>query len=146
GARLHGGRWNSPGYDVLYASSTLALACLEVLVHIRDLDLIPTDYTMSEIQVPDKLISPCPWQWDPVNEFDPVRNEFHSRRWGDKWLRWNMTYKGPTLEWRELGPFTFPWVGIEFSFPWVGIDKSRRPVLAVPSIIIPREMNYLISP
>jgi len=43
GANLHGGRWNSRGNAVLYASSTLALACLEVLVHIRDVGLMPTD-------------------------------------------------------------------------------------------------------
>jgi RES domain-containing protein len=58
GAKLHGGRWSSPGNEVLYASSTLALACLEVLVHIRDVGLIPTDYIFCEIDVPEKLISP----------------------------------------------------------------------------------------
>ena len=35
GARLYGGRWNSPGVPVVYASETRALATLEVLVGIR---------------------------------------------------------------------------------------------------------------
>ena len=34
GARLWGGRWNSPGLPMVYAASSLALAALEVLVHL----------------------------------------------------------------------------------------------------------------
>ena len=34
GARLWGGRWNSPGTPVVYAASSLALAVLEYLVHV----------------------------------------------------------------------------------------------------------------
>jgi RES domain-containing protein len=33
GARLYGGRWNSKGVTVAYASATLSLAALEFLVH-----------------------------------------------------------------------------------------------------------------
>jgi len=33
GARRVGGRWNPPGHSVVYASSSLALACLESIVH-----------------------------------------------------------------------------------------------------------------
>jgi RES domain-containing protein len=35
GARQYGGRWNSPGVSVVYASETLALALLEVLVRLQ---------------------------------------------------------------------------------------------------------------
>lgn len=35
GARLHGGRWNSPGTAVVYAAESRALALLETLVAIR---------------------------------------------------------------------------------------------------------------
>ncbi len=33
GARLHGGRWNSPGRAVIYACETMTGAMLEKLVH-----------------------------------------------------------------------------------------------------------------
>ena len=35
GARLYGGRWNSPGRPAVYTSGSLALAALEVLVHLK---------------------------------------------------------------------------------------------------------------
>ncbi len=33
GARLHGGRWNSPGFPVLYASNLISLSLLELFIH-----------------------------------------------------------------------------------------------------------------
>jgi RES domain-containing protein len=38
GARLYGGRWNSPGVRVAYAADSPALAVLEVLVTCRILE------------------------------------------------------------------------------------------------------------
>ena len=35
GSRLHGGRWNSPGVRMVYASQSLELAVLEILVHLQ---------------------------------------------------------------------------------------------------------------
>lgn len=39
GARLNGGRWNSPGSRVVYTSATASLATLEILVHVKDRNL-----------------------------------------------------------------------------------------------------------
>lgn len=35
GAKRHGGRWNSKGVPVVYASDSIALAALELLVHLK---------------------------------------------------------------------------------------------------------------
>src|SRR5471032_2556087 len=36
GAKLTGGRWNSKGIELVYASTTIALATLETLAHLGD--------------------------------------------------------------------------------------------------------------
>ncbi|MBV9157375.1 MAG: RES family NAD+ phosphorylase [Acidobacteriaceae bacterium] len=55
GAFIAGGRWNRKGTYVLYTSGSLSLACLEILVHIRE-PRLPTDYVWSQIEVPEELI------------------------------------------------------------------------------------------
>lgn len=54
GARLWGGRWNSPGRSMVYAAASPSLAVLEVLVHL-DLpaELLPADLTLLTIEIPD---------------------------------------------------------------------------------------------
>ena len=54
GARLYGGRWNRRGTAVVYASDSLALAALELLVH-ADADLLPDDLVSVAAEVPDGL-------------------------------------------------------------------------------------------
>lgn len=54
GARLYGGRWNSPGRPVVYTSDSLALSVLEMLVHL-DSDLVPADYASYVIHIPDDV-------------------------------------------------------------------------------------------
>ncbi len=54
GARLYGGRWNSPGLPLVYMASTAALTVLEVRVHL-DLppELLPDDYVLLTIDLDD---------------------------------------------------------------------------------------------
>ena len=54
GARLFGGRWNSPGRALVYLAEHPALAALEVRVHL-DLppDLLPDDYVLVQVDLPD---------------------------------------------------------------------------------------------
>ena len=51
---LAAGRWHTPRRLVTYASDSLALASLEVLVHC-DLDLLPSDLIAIEIDVPEEV-------------------------------------------------------------------------------------------
>jgi len=75
GARLYGGRWNSPGRALVYTAATAELAVLEVRVHL-DLppDLIPNDFVLVEIDLAalavEAVTSPPP---------DPLA-------FGDAWL------------------------------------------------------------
>ncbi len=76
GARLHGGRWNSPGRPLLYMASSAALALLEVRVHL-DLppELLPDDYVLLTIDLDD-----LPFEDVPAA---PAA----SQALGDDWLR-----------------------------------------------------------
>ena len=56
GGRLYGGRWNSEGKPALYLASSRSLAVLEVLVHLPPL-MIPDNYCLTEIEVPDNSIT-----------------------------------------------------------------------------------------
>jgi RES domain-containing protein len=54
GARLYGGRWNSPGRAMVYTAENPALAILEVRVHLDlEPDLVPDDYVLIEIELGD---------------------------------------------------------------------------------------------
>lgn len=54
GAKAVGGRWNSKGLAVVYASPTIALATLETLAHIGA-DIAARNRFLVAIDVPDKI-------------------------------------------------------------------------------------------
>ena len=54
GARLAGGRWNSPGRAVTYMAETVSLAVLENLVHMSRQDF-PANYVCVAAVLPDSL-------------------------------------------------------------------------------------------
>ena len=55
GARLHGGRWNSPGTRVAYASDSVALAALEVLAHLQSTAVLQA-YSLATIRFPESVV------------------------------------------------------------------------------------------
>lgn len=52
GSLILGSRWNPAGVPMLYCSTALSLACLEVLVHLAP-DQIPSDYVFSTTVLPE---------------------------------------------------------------------------------------------
>lgn len=71
GAKTSGGRWNSKGVAVVYASESRALAVLEQLVNLKSADVLGA-YTLFTVDVPDSGIMvlapevlPADWQADP---------------------------------------------------------------------------------
>lgn len=52
GAKMAGGRWNSPGIPILYTSGSIALAMLEVAVHLP-LEKLPKGFCLTSIKIPE---------------------------------------------------------------------------------------------
>jgi RES domain-containing protein len=85
GGLFAAGRWHTPRRLVVYTSSSLALASLEVLVH-TDIDLVPTDLVAIEISIPDDLRIKA----IPVSKFPRTWRKYPTPRslqkLGDSWL------------------------------------------------------------
>jgi RES domain-containing protein len=108
GAKAFGGRWNSPGTAVLYASESIALAALDLVVHLRR-DQVLASYRLFTLNIPNPAVRrldasdlPLDWRADPL-----LASTAHL---GDGW-----------------------------------VASRRSLVLLVPSTIVPREHNLLIS-
>ena len=56
GAEKHGGRWNHKGDKMVYASTSLSLACLELFVHLPP-NCLPDDLRSVVATVPDGVSS-----------------------------------------------------------------------------------------
>lgn len=89
GARLYGGRWNSRGVGVVYASTSLALAAIEMFVHLEP-NLRPPDLVSIQGEIPDtpqvgKLdLAALPPKWYAT------RSEA-LQLFGDEWVRAGQT-------------------------------------------------------
>jgi RES domain-containing protein len=72
GARLYGGRWNSPGTAMIYTAQSQSLAVLEVLVHLDSPELLKT-YRLFEVTIDPSYVGeiepsnlPRNWKANPV--------------------------------------------------------------------------------
>ena len=85
GASLLGGRWNSPGLGVIYASRTYAGAMLECLAH-AGIGRVPRTHVVLEMSIPgavagewrDELSLPAGWDHADLRV---------ARAFGDAWIR-----------------------------------------------------------
>jgi RES domain-containing protein len=83
GARAYGGRWNSVGTTVIYTAGSMALATLELLVHVQSEDVLAR-YVCFEVTFEEELVKvlspgllPARW-WQ-------ARPSAALRRLGDDW-------------------------------------------------------------
>lgn len=81
GARLVGGRWNSPGRSVVYMAGSVSLAVLENLVHMSRQDF-PSGYVCIEALLPDglKVLS------EQQLRLRPDLKELSRQSFGDRWI------------------------------------------------------------
>jgi RES domain-containing protein len=83
GARLIGGRWNSPGKPLIYAAETFAGALLEVLVH-SNLGRVPKTHAAITITIPEMIVIES-LAGDNLHGWD-AEGQIASRAFGDQWL------------------------------------------------------------
>ena len=85
GAKLSGGRWNAQGVAMLYTSETIALACLETLVHTKSGGL-PFNRYLVRIDIPRTV-------WDAADIFplqvgwDALPSGKVSIDFGTQWIK-----------------------------------------------------------
>ena len=119
GAARYPGRWNSLDRPIVYSSSSIALACLETVVHLAGDDPLPFPRQLVRITIPRHH-----WEqrkmfaneelsgWDSAPTPEHAENKFaDTRAWGDDWL--------------------------------LGLKSL---LAELPSVIVPEETNLLLNP
>jgi RES domain-containing protein len=101
GAGLYGGRFNPPRIPAVYSSQNIALALLEILVHV-DKSEVPRDYIVMAIRFAGRSVS-----------------------------------RPRSADLLGIGQLT----AIRFR-----MSAYYRSILRVPSVIVPREYNYVLFP
>lgn len=90
GASISGGRWNSPGVEVIYTAANRSLAMAEVAVHFT-IAALPVGYMMMTIHVPDNIsileidTKELPTGW---NQFPPMKA---TQSIGDRFIQQGQT-------------------------------------------------------
>ena len=85
GARLYGGRWNSPGTSIVYLAGNASLAALEMLVHLDNHQILG-HYLLVEVRFDESLIA----ELSPGDLSDNWRDSpppETTRAIGDSWVR-----------------------------------------------------------
>ncbi len=85
GARLYGGRWNSPGTRMVYATESVSLAVLEIVVNLEEVGPLPA-FSLCSVEFDDGIFEaldrselPEDWRASP--------GPLELQRLGDAWAR-----------------------------------------------------------
>ena len=84
GACDYGGRWNSPGTRMVYCSEHPALAALEKLVHIQDMEQLRQSYALICVACPQELAATLSHRLPKDWTAEGARARL--RRVGDHWI------------------------------------------------------------
>lgn len=84
GAKLFGGRFNSPGIAAVYTSGALSLSMLELLLQIEDREYL-NDCVQFYADIPDKLIYK-PRAEDLPDGWSKIPYGKSSQKFGDDWI------------------------------------------------------------
>ena len=85
GARLFGGRWNSPGFALTYCSATASLAVLEVFANVQRSELL-SQYVLLSCSFDESLVNQIDVRHLPANwRQSPPPAEL--AKVGDDWIR-----------------------------------------------------------
>ena len=85
GAEKAGGRWNSKGVAMIYTSASRALCMAEVAVHMP-LGIVPADYVLASIEIPDNSIMEISMQELPA-DWQALPHPDSTQKLGDKFIR-----------------------------------------------------------
>ncbi len=86
GARIYGGRWNAKGTRMVYLAGSLALAQLEMLVHLDSEGVLHARYVFISVEIPEELIADLPDSELP--EFwDSREDHIRTKLAGEAWAR-----------------------------------------------------------
>jgi RES domain-containing protein len=86
GAEITGGRWNKKGTPLLYTAGSIALACLETVVHLGGTSPLPLNRYLIKIEITDEM-----WKerviFDDSNNvgWDALPEGLVSINWGTSW-------------------------------------------------------------
>jgi len=84
GAKMVGGRWNPKGVPILYTSSSVSLAILEVLAHLPPA-YFPNDMWMATIDIPEQLIQRTTMDVLP-EDWNHVPPRISSQKYTESWF------------------------------------------------------------
>jgi RES domain-containing protein len=125
GARIAGGRWNKIGIPMIYTADSLALAALEIIVHLPTHDLIKKVFYQIPVQFDTDLIAlidpaDLPDDW---NRFPPPES---TQNIGTEWAlkKKSVILKVPSTVIRQ--EFNYLINPVHIDFKKLSIGNSRR--------------------
>ena len=125
GARLYGGRWNSPGKPVVYAAGTISLAMLETMANAEP-EWLKKPFTLNILNIPDPLVIEKLKEEDLLVDWKNYPFAPTTVEKGDRWLQSRLT---PILQVPSaVNPFEFNYLlnPNNQDFSMITIDEIRE--------------------